>query len=325
MNRINYNFKRIMAKHFIKTEDFTREEYLEACRRAKIFQDGIKNGQSFTNLCSGKVLATLFFQESTRTSTVLQSAIIKLGGGYVGISGSSGTYVGLGEEDLDDFIDSFAVACDIMAIRHKSLDLAAFTSRFPIPLLNAMSGLDEHPIGALALVYTLYRRGVDFKKLKYGIYGMVKSSRPAKSAIKALSIMGATIYEDSVIDEFATPQHVREFVEKTGGKLIRKKFAEFLPEVNLLDILEGLPQPDESPELVKKYNKLFNVFTPKELDCMLPNALVRYIMPRKMTDGRLTTSKEIDNDPRTITRAFLEEWTFAMMGLITVVLGVHVE
>jgi len=314
-----------MIKHFIKTDDFTRDQYLEICRRAKIFQDGIKKGKNFTKLCSGKVLSILFFQESTRTSTVLQSAIIKLGGGYLGINGSEGTYVNINEEDVDDFINSIAAACDIMAIRHKNLDLEPFSVKSPIPLLNAMSGLDEHPIASLALVYTLFRRGTNFKKLKYGIYGMIKSSRPAKSFIKSLSIMGATIYADSVIDEFKTPSHIKRFVEKTEGKLIEKKFAEFLPEVDLLDILEGLPQANENPKLVQKYNRLFKVFTQKELSLMKQNSFVKYITPRKMTDGRLTTSKEIDQSPKVITKAFLEDWTFAMMGLISYLLGVKVK
>ena len=314
-----------MAKSFIKADDFTREQYLEVCRRAKIFQDGIKKGKNYTKLCSGKVLSTLFFQESTRTSTVLQSAIIKLGGGYVGISGSGGTYVGLGEEDMDDFINAFALTSDIMVIRHKSLDLEPVLSKISIPLLNAMSGLDEHPIGSFAEIYSLFRRGVDFKNMKFGIYGMVKSSRPAKSTIKALSIMGATIFYDPVIDEFDVPQRIRDFVEKVGGKLIKKKFEDFLPEVDCLEVLEGLPQPGEDPALVDKYNKEFNIFTQKELDKMKPTAYMKYIMPRKMTDGRSITTKEIDNDPKVITNGFIEEWTYAMMGLISYLLDVKVK
>lgn len=319
-----------MPKHFTKTEDFTREEYLEVARRAKIFQDGIeKEGKDFAHVCSGKVLATMFFQESTRTSTGLQSAIIKLGGGYLGISGTAGTYLASGEEDLGDFLNSFATACDIMAIRHKSLNLDEIAPDFPVPLVNAMCGGDEHSIGALSMVYLLYRRNFDFKKLKYGIYGMIKSSRPAKGLIKALSIMGATIYEDPVIDEFETPPHIREFCEKvskkTGSQLIKKKYEDFLSEVDFLSVVEGLPQAGEDEKLVEKYNQKFEVFTKKELDALKPGALMMYGMPRKMTDGRLIAKEEIDKDPRVTNMAFLKEWVYAMMALFTYLLGVDVK
>ncbi len=315
-----------MPKHFTKTEDFTKEEYLEVCRRAKIFQDGIeKEGKNFTQLCPGKVLATMFFQESTRTSTALQSAIIKLGGGYLGISGTTGTYLASGEEDLSDFLNSIAPFCDIMAIRHKSLNLNDIAPNFPIPLVNAMCGDDEHAIGALSRVYFHYRRNEDIKKLKYGIYGMIKSSRPAKAAIKALSIMGATIYEDPVIDEFETPAHIREFCEKIGGKIIKKKYEDFLPEVDSLFIVEGWPQAGEDENLVKKYNQKFKVFTKKELGILKPESFVMYGMPRKMTDGRLIAEKDIDDDPRVINKVFFKEWTYSLMGLFTYLLGIDVK
>lgn len=314
-----------MIKHFTKTEDFTKEEYLEVCRRAKIFQDGIGKGENFTHLCPGKVLATMFFQESTRTSAALQSAIIKLGGGYLGISGATGTYLASGEEDLSDFLYSFTPYCDIMAIRHKSLKLDDISSDFPVPLVNAMCGDDEHAIGALSRVYFHYRRNEDIEKLKYGIYGMIKSSRPAKAAIKALSIMGATIYEDPVINEFETPAHIREFCEKIGGKIIKKKYEEFLPEVDSLFIVEGLPQAGEDENLVKKYNQKFKVFTKKDLEKLKPGAFVMYGMPRKMTDGRLIAEKEVDKDPRVINMVFLKEWNYVLMGLFTYLLGIEVK
>ncbi|MBU4369266.1 hypothetical protein KKG58_00710, partial [Patescibacteria group bacterium] len=162
-------------KHFIKTQDFTKEEYLEICRRAEIFQKGIEEqGKSFTHLCPGKVIATMFFQESARTATGLQSAMIKLGGGYVGVSGTAGTYIASGEEDLDDFLTSFIPFCDLMAVRHKFLELDKIVDSWPVPLINAMCGGDEHSIAALGMVYSMYKRNPNFKDMKYGIYGMIK-------------------------------------------------------------------------------------------------------------------------------------------------------
>ncbi|MFA6896065.1 MAG: hypothetical protein WC242_02525 [Candidatus Paceibacterota bacterium] len=314
-----------MPKHLIKAEDFTKEDYLEVCRRAKIFQEGIEKGKDFTHLCPGKVLATLFFQESTCTSTILQSAIIRLGGGFVGISGTAGTYDASGEEDIEDFLRSYAPACDIMAVRHKSLNLDDFSADFPIPLVNAMCGSDEHTNGSLTMIYSLSRRNFDFKKSTVGFYGMTKSSRPIKAMIKMLSIMGVTMYEDPVIDEFETPPHIKDFVKKTGGQLIRGKLEDFISKVDSLIIMEGLPQPGEDPGLVEKYNKLVKIFTEKDLELVKPDAFIQYVTPRILTDGRLTVEKEVDKDSRVIVKDFLREWVYASMGLYTYLLNVKVD
>ena len=73
------------VKHFTISDDFTNEEFEELFRRAAIFEKGFKEGKTFNHLCPGKVIATEFFQESTRTSASLQSAMIRLGGGWFGV------------------------------------------------------------------------------------------------------------------------------------------------------------------------------------------------------------------------------------------------
>src|SRR3989338_5601034 len=143
-------------RHFTRTEDLTNKEYLEMHRRTKIFDEGIARGENFTHLCPGKVIATEFFQESTRTSASLQAAMMKLGGGWFGIAGIKGTYLETGEEDLEDTLRGVAPIADIMAVRHKDFDLTAFAaSGFPIPLINAMSGSEEHSLSGTAILYTL--------------------------------------------------------------------------------------------------------------------------------------------------------------------------
>ena len=97
-------------RHFAQITDFTKNDYEELFRRAAIFQ----KGGDFTHLLRGKVLGSLFFAESTRTSTGLKSAMIALGGGWVGIDGIKGTYLESGEEDIEDFIFSYEQFVDIV-------------------------------------------------------------------------------------------------------------------------------------------------------------------------------------------------------------------
>lgn len=311
-------------KHFTKVEDFTKKDYLEVCRRAHLFQKGIEKGENFTYVCRGRILATMFFQESARTASFLQSAIIRLGGGWIGISGIEGTYIGSGEEELGDFLRSYACFCDIMAVRHKSLDLTKLSSDFPVPLINAMSGTDEHSLAALGWLYAIKKHFLNLKNIKIGIYGMTKSSRPAKALIKISSLFGLTIYEDPVINEFEAPEHIREFVKKRGGRLIRGRFENFISEVDFLYITEGLPQAGENPKLVKKYNQIFRPFGTRELKLLKRDACMIYGMPSKMTDGRLIVDPVINKSPQVISLSALKQMTYVTMALITYLLNIKI-
>ncbi len=313
------------TKHFTKTDDFSKEDYLEVFRRAQIFQEGLEQGKNFTHVCPGKVISTMFFQESARTSSIFQMAMIRLGGGWIGISGTAGTYVASGEENMRDFLNGYAAFSDIMAVRHKDLDLSAMSVDFPIPLMNGMCGGDEHSLGGISWVYALSRRFGDLSKVKVGVYGMTKSSRPTKALIKALSIFGGEIHEDPVIEEFRTPPHIQEFVKKTGGRLVPDKYEDFLDKMDYVMVIEGLPQKGEDEKLVEKYNKEFKILTQKGVDRLKPGALIEYGEPRMMTDGRLIAEEAVDADPRVVNKVFMREFVYVTMALITYLLDIEVK
>lgn len=313
-------------KHFTRTEDFTTREYLEIFRRTKIFEKGIKAGKDFIHLCPGRVIATYFFQESTRTSAILQAAMIRLGGGWFGIAGTAGTYLASGEEDLEDTLNAIAPLCDVMAIRHKDFDLTKLAKEgFPKPLINAMCGGEEHSIGAVIFTYMAQKRLGRIKGLKIGIYGMSKSSRPMKAAAKVLGRFGVQFYEDPVIPEFKLPAHIRQVIKKTGSTYQEEKLANFISKVDYLFVVEGLPQAGEDPKLVDKFNKAFVPFSRKHLAKVKKNAIIDVGEPRATTDGRLVALKETDNDPRMIASDMLETGVYSTMAIISYLLGVKVK
>ena len=196
----------------------------------------------------------MFFQESTRTSATLKAAMVRLGGGWFGMDGIKGTYLESGEEDLEDTLNGVAPICDIMAIRHKSFDLTEFAEKgFRVPLINAMCGGEEHSISGLIYPYLVKKHFNGIEGIKVGIYGMSKASRPTKAMIKVLSKFGVEIYEDSVIDEFALPQNIKDIIIKNGSKYFKDKLNNFVNKVDFLFIVEGLPQAGEDPALVDKF------------------------------------------------------------------------
>src|SRR4051812_2418666 len=102
-------------KHFISTDSLNKEQILEVLRRAAVF----RQGGDFTHLARGKALGLMFFQESTRTVSIFQSAIIKLGGGWLGMPNPAGSYVAAGEESVEHTLAAVAPMADVMAVRHK--------------------------------------------------------------------------------------------------------------------------------------------------------------------------------------------------------------
>lgn len=313
------------VKHFTRTEDFTTREYGEIFRRTKIFEEGVKQGKDFTHLCPGKVIASYFFQESTRTSAIVQAAMIRLGGGWFGIAGTAGTYLASGEEDLEDTLNAIAPLCDVMAIRHKDLDLTKLAKKgFPVPLINAMCGGEEHSIAAVIFSYMAKKRLGRLKGLKVGIYGMSKSSRPMKAGAKVLGRFGVSFYEDSVIPEFKLPDHIIKTIRKHGSTYRQAKLKDFISKVDYLFVVEGLPQAGEDPKLVDKFNKKFVPFSKKHLAKVKKKAIIDVGEPRATTDGRLVALKETDRDPRMIASDMLEVAVYNTMAIITYLLGVDV-
>ncbi|MFH0969529.1 MAG: hypothetical protein V1804_03420 [Patescibacteria group bacterium] len=313
-------------KHFTRTEDFSKEEFLEMFRRCSIFEEGLKNGKNFTHLCPGKVIATEFFQESSRTSASLQTAMIKLGGGWFGIAGIKGTYLESGEEDLEDTLYGVAPLCDIMAIRHKDFNLTEFAEKgFPVPLINAMCGSEEHSIAGIGYPFIALQHFGALEGKKVGIYGMSKSSRPVKAGVKVLSYFGMEIYEDPVISEFKLPEHIRKAIEKNGSKYYEGKLADFIDKVDFLFVIEGLPQAGEDPALVEKFNKVFIPFSNKDLEKMKKDAIIDVGEPRATTDGRLVALKETDNNPRMFGKKLIKSIIYCNMAIITYLLGVEVK
>ena len=311
-------------RHFTQTLDFNKEDYEELFRRAAIFD----KGGDFTHLATGKVLGSLFFSESTRTSTGHKSAMISLGGGWVGVDGIKGTYLESGEEDLEDFILSYQDSVDILAIRHSTFDLINFAPKLRVPVINGMCGKDEHASGAAGMVYTLQKCLGSIEKLsslKVGVYGMVSVSRPMKALYKILSMFGAQIVEDPLVDTFAAPQELVSQVEKLGGKYGRGNFKDFVNEVDVLVVVEALPQKGADEAAVNKFNAKFETVTMRDLSALKPGSIYYVVMPRMTTDGRLTAEKAVDEDPRNFTWDMLKQWKFVLMGIMTMLLEIDVK
>lgn len=304
-------------RHLIKVEDLTKKEYLDIFRQAKQF---LKKG-GYGDLAQGKVLATLFFQESLRTLNTFKAAMIRLGGGVIGLEGIQGTYIAKGEEDKEDTITQFGILADIMVIRDsdaETLDIATKVSE--VPIINGGAGTEEHASGGIVSGMDTYLKFGKIDGLKVGVYGAPGPSRAAKAIIKFFSMFKTTIYEDVVIPELGLTRDVYDFVEEQGNQIFKAKLENFIGDVDYL-IVEGIPTKYVIPKIVKKYLDAYKPITLKEVRQMKKNAILAVISPRLITEGLLSATKDVDTDPRAASRYTSRNWTFANMALIVKLLG----
>lgn len=134
----------------------------------------------------GKILATLFFEPSTRTRLSFESAMLKQGGSVIGFSDSTTSSIEKGES-LSDTIKIVSSLSDIIVLRHPLEGAARLAREFSlVPIINGGDGANEHPTQTLTDLFTLWEALPSLNKLEIGIAGDLKYSRTVHSLIKGL-------------------------------------------------------------------------------------------------------------------------------------------
>ena len=258
-----------------------------------------------------KVLGLLFLEESLRAEASLKAASIKLGGGYVEFDK---TYFAKKEESLEDTIKAAASICDVLAIRGGAdIDLSKFRD-IGTPIINAMWGKD-YLLNGLWLLYS-YTKRTNIKGKKIGVYGIPAHSRLTYALYYLFSNYNVTFYEDAVTKESSTKNEVIKYIEKKGSKFERKKISEFIGNVDLLFITEGLPLEGEKRKEIREINEKFEQISKEDIEKMKRNSYFVYIMPRKLPNGRLTASREVDKSKKLLTYKTIKEGIYANIGML---------
>lgn len=170
------------ARDILSIRDFDREEIdhvLDAAHRVE------KNS---VKLLEGKVLGTLFFEPSTRTKLSFESAMVGLGGTYIGFGEAGSTSTSKGES-LADTIRVVEGYCDVMVIRHSvegAARLAAEVSQKPV--INGGDGSNQHPTQTFLDLYTIRKTKGTIEGLTIGFIGDLKYGRTVHSLVEALSL-----------------------------------------------------------------------------------------------------------------------------------------
>lgn len=202
----------MLNKSLVSITDFDRNDYLKILKTAADFE---KN--SYQNLLKGRVIATLFFEPSTRTRLSFESAINRLGGRVIGFSDLATTSVTKGET-LYDTIRVVSNFAEMIVMRHPLEGSARYASeQSRIPIVNAGDGANQHPTQTLLDLYSIKKTQGKLDGLEISMVGDLKYGRTVHSLLMALSVFNASFNFISP-DELKMPEEYKLYLDKLGLK-----------------------------------------------------------------------------------------------------------
>jgi aspartate carbamoyltransferase catalytic subunit len=295
-----------MPQHYLAPNDFDAD----ALQRVLGYAARAEHGDLSLER---KILGLLFLSESLRTSSSLKAAMIRAGGGYLGLEGTQGSYLGSKLESVIDTATYISTFSDFLAVR-GDVDPEIFRN-LPIPVLNAGLG-DDHCIVGAWLLYTLSKRFAALEGLRIGVLGLCRYSTAAKSVYRVLSKFGMRFYEDSVVPEASSECDVIQTVSSNNSVFETCPVSKFIGIVDCLLVTDCLSQEGAQDSVVQAFNGKFKTVGPDVISGLKSGATWLYFMPRTTTDGRLTISNELDQHPMLINDSFFRDSVYCNIGIL---------
>ncbi len=183
----------LKGKDILHGNQFTRKEIEAVMKVASDFEKELKK-KGVLPLCKGKILATLFFEPSTRTRLSFEAAMQRLGGSVISVASGESSSAAKGETVADTArtVEQYA---DLIAMRHPRIGSAKEAADAAgIPVLNGGDGAGQHPTQALLDVYTMKKEVGSLKNLTVALVGDLKFGRTVHALVEVLAQFGAKLY-----------------------------------------------------------------------------------------------------------------------------------
>ena len=299
------------GRDIISIQDFSREEidYI-LDKSTKMEQVASKS----SDLLDGKILATLFFEPSTRTRLSFEAAMLKLGGSTIGFAEIESASVKKGE-NLADTIRTVENYADVIALRHPLDGAAKLAAEYSkVPIINGGSGSEEHPTQALLDLHTIQKEKGKIDKLKIAMVGDLRYGRTVHSLAYALSMYDVELH-------LVSPDSLRmrrEVLRSVQNKITVVETSSLEKTVPLVDVLyvtriqrERFPDPAE-------YAKVRGVYKIdlKTLSSAKKDMIILHPLPRLDE-----ISPEVDSTPQARYFQQVRSGIAVRMALLALVLG----
>ncbi len=298
----------MQAKDIIDLEHLLPSDLNELVRTAGVIQE---NPSYFTDHCHGKIMATLFYEPSTRTQMSFQAAMLRLGGKLIGFNDPGSSSVSKGES-LKDTIRVVSNYADVIVIRNAFEGAALAASLYSrCPVINAGDGGHMHPTQTLTDLVTLsYEKG-HLDNLTIGLCGDNRNGRTVHSLMKSLAKYQNNRFVMISTPELRVPQYCIDYLEAHGCQY---SFSESLEEsIGELDVLYMTRIQKERFPSEEAYQAQKGVFVLDSEKMALAKPDLRVLHPLPRVDE---ISVDVDDDPRAKYFEQTEYGMFARMALI---------
>jgi len=294
------------AKSLISITDFTKEEYLKIMRLAEDFEANPNQ-----KLLQGKVIATLFFEPSTRTRLSFETAINRLGGKIIGFSDSSSSSVSKGET-LHDTIRMVSNYADMIIMRHPMEGSARYASEVSsVPVINAGDGANQHPSQTLLDMYSIIKTQGSLDNVNLFLVGDLKYGRTVHSLLMAMSQFENPIFNFIAPPELALPNEYKLHLASKGIRYF--EHSEFTDIINAADIIYMTRVQKERFIDPVEYEKVKNVYILKNemLKNTKENMRILHPLPRI---NEIHT--DVDSNPKAYYFTQAKNGVFTRMAII---------
>lgn len=278
-------------RSLIDITDFSVEELWDLLHTAC---DISENRHKYEDRCKHKILATLFFEPSTRTRLSFEAAMLELGGNVIGFSEASSSSAAKGES-MADTAKIISCYADIVAIRHPKEGAPYVASQnATIPVINAGDGGHCHPTQTLADLLTIYRENGRLDNLTIGCCGDLKYGRTVHSLLAAMSrYTGIKVVLISP-EELKLPDYIKcDVLEKNGMEYVETTSLEdAIPELDVLYMTRIQQERFDSPAEYERLKDSY-ILTAEKLNAAKDTMRVMHPLPRVNE-----ISVKVDDDPR---------------------------
>ena len=303
------------TKSLVSISDLSREEILSLLDTARKFEE-----KPNRRLLEGKVVATLFFEPSTRTRLSFEAAVNRLGGRVIGFSDASNTSTSKGET-LKDTIKMVSNYADLIVMRHFLEGAALYATEVSdVPIINAGDGAHQHPSQTMLDLYSIYKTQGTLENLTITLVGDLKYGRTVHSLIMAMKYFNPT-FRFVACKELDMPEEYKAFCRENGIRYT--EHTDFSPEViNTSDIIYMTRVQRERFADIMEYERVKDLYNLN--NAMLADARdnLRILHPLPRVNE---IAQDVDDNPKAYYFEQARNGLYARQAIICRSLGIEVN
>ncbi len=298
----------------VSINDISKEEILELIKTAQYFEENSNH-----KILDGKVIATLFFEPSTRTRLSFETAVNRLGGRIIGFSDPAATSTSKGET-LKDTIKMVSNYVDLIIMRHYLEGAARYASEVTnVPIINAGDGAHQHPSQTMLDLYSIYKTQGKLDDLTITMVGDLKYGRTVHSLLIALSHFNVK-FNFVACNELRMPEEFRTFCQQNG--IDYTEHTDFSQEViNSSDIIYMTRVQRERFTDLMEYERVKDLYNLHNamLDNSKENLRILHPLPRVNE-----INQDVDDNPKAYYFQQAQNGLYARQAMICKVLGIKI-